>query len=71
MIPKEEAWLNEMAAKGLTLVSVRFLAYEFENTLPGEYQVFPLIELRVLAVDFGLFYSIYGFCLRFTTFPNI
>lgn len=36
---KEEAWLNEMAAKGLTLVSVRFLAYEFENTLPGEYHV--------------------------------
>lgn len=36
---KEEAWLNEMAAKGLALISVRFLAYEFENTLPGEYHV--------------------------------
>lgn len=36
---KEEAWLNEMAAKGLALISVRFLGYEFENTLPGAYHV--------------------------------
>lgn len=36
---KEEAWLNEMAAKGLTLVSVGFCRYDFEETLPGEYGV--------------------------------
>lgn len=36
---KEEKWLNEMAAKGLSLISVKFLTYEFENTLPGEYHV--------------------------------
>lgn len=36
---KEEKWLNEMAAKGLSLVSVKLLAYEFETTLPGEYHV--------------------------------
>lgn len=36
---KEEKWLNEMAAKGLGLISVKFVAYEFETTLPGEYHV--------------------------------
>lgn len=36
---KEEQWLNEMAAKGLALVSVGFCRYEFEDCLPGEYQV--------------------------------
>ncbi len=36
---KEEAWLNEMAAKGFSLISVKLLAYEFENTMPGEYHV--------------------------------
>lgn len=36
---KEEAWLNEMAAKGLALTSVGLLRYEFEETLPGEYGV--------------------------------
>ncbi|MGI6096148.1 MAG: DUF2812 domain-containing protein [Lachnospiraceae bacterium] len=36
---KEEKWLNEMAAKGLTLVSAGFCRYEFEETLPGEYTV--------------------------------
>lgn len=36
---KEEAWLNEMAAKGLALVSVGFCRYEFEDSLPGEYSV--------------------------------
>jgi ABC-type glycerol-3-phosphate transport system permease component len=35
---KEEAWLNEMAAKGLGLVSVGFCRYEFEDCTPGEYQ---------------------------------
>ncbi len=34
---KEEAWLNEMAAKGLGLVSVGFARYEFEDCIPGEY----------------------------------
>lgn len=38
-IDKEERWLNEMAAKGLCLVSVGFCRYEFEECLPGEYQV--------------------------------
>lgn len=36
---KEEAWLNEMAAKGLALVSVGFCRYDFEESLPGEYGV--------------------------------
>ena len=36
---KEEEWLNEMAAKGLSLVSVGFCRYDFEETLPGEYGV--------------------------------
>ena len=36
---KEERWLNEMAAKGLSLISAGFCRYEFEETLPGEYAV--------------------------------
>ena len=36
---KEEKWLNEMAAKGLTLASMHFFKYIFEETEPGEYQV--------------------------------
>jgi hypothetical protein len=36
---KEEKWLNEMAAKGLSLVSVGFCKYEFEDSMPGEYKI--------------------------------
>ena len=36
---KEEKWLNEMAAKGLALVSVGFCKYEFEDCVPGEYKI--------------------------------
>jgi len=36
---KEEKWLNEMAAKGLCLVSVGFCRYEFEECEPGEYKI--------------------------------
>ena len=36
---KEEKWLNEMAAKGLALVSTGFCKYEFEDSVPGEYKV--------------------------------
>ena len=36
---KEEKWLNEMAAKGLALVSTGFCKYEFEDSLPGEYKI--------------------------------
>ncbi len=36
---KEEKWLNEMAAKGLCLVSVGFCRYEFEDCEPGEYKI--------------------------------
>lgn len=36
---KEETWLNEMAAKGFALAAVKFLGYEFEDALPGEYHV--------------------------------
>lgn len=36
---KEENWLNKMAANGLSLISVGFISYEFEETLPGEYQI--------------------------------
>ncbi len=41
---KEEAWLNEMAAKGQTLVS-RHSFYEFEETQPGEY----IIRMELLS----------------------
>ena len=44
---KEERWLNEMAAKGLSLVSVGLWRYEFEDSLPGEYTVcIQLLEHR-------------------------
>ena len=36
---KEERWLNEMAAKGLCLVSVGWCRYEFEDCVPGEYGI--------------------------------
>lgn len=36
---KEEKWLNEMAAKGLCLISVGFCRYEFEECLPGECKI--------------------------------
>ncbi len=36
---KEERWLNEMAAKGLTLVSMSFCKYIFEETNPSEYTI--------------------------------
>lgn len=36
---KEEKWLNEMAAKGLCLVSVGFCKFEFEDCIPGEYRI--------------------------------
>lgn len=35
---KEEAWLNEMSAKGLHLVKYQFARYTFEVGQPGEYQ---------------------------------
>lgn len=45
---KEEKWLNEMAAKGLALVSVGWLRYEFEPCLPGEYSIrLEFLENRV------------------------
>lgn len=36
---KEEKWLNEMAAKGLCLVSINGFRYEFEDCVPGEYTI--------------------------------
>ena len=36
---KEEKWLNEMAAKGMALVSIGFGKYEFEDCVPGEYKI--------------------------------
>lgn len=36
---KEEQWLNEMAAKGLALVSAGYATYQFEDSAPGEYTV--------------------------------
>ncbi len=36
---KEEKWLNEMAAKGLALISVGWCRYEFEDCLPGEFKI--------------------------------
>lgn len=34
---KEERWLNEMAGRGLSLVSYRWGTYEFEKSAPGEW----------------------------------
>lgn len=34
---KEEAWLNEMSAKGWALISVGFCTYVFEEAEPNEY----------------------------------
>jgi hypothetical protein len=36
---EEEKWLNEMAAKGLALISVGFCRYDFEECTPGEYKI--------------------------------
>lgn len=36
---REEKWLNEMAAKGLSLVAVGLFNYTFEETPPGQYKV--------------------------------
>ncbi len=36
---REERWLNEMAAKGLSLVSMSFCKYIFEETKPSEYTI--------------------------------
>lgn len=36
---EEDKWLNDMAAKGKALVSVRYMTYEFEDSAPGEYAV--------------------------------
>lgn len=36
---KEEKWLNEMSAKGLTLVAVVLCSYIFEDGIPGEYTI--------------------------------
>lgn len=36
---KEEKWLNEMAAKGFCLISTGFCKYEFEDCVPGEYNI--------------------------------
>lgn len=36
---KEEQWLNEMAAKGLTLIAIGFCKYTFEESTPSEYEV--------------------------------
>ena len=36
---KEQAWLNEMAAKGLAMISYGFARYDFEETEPGAYRI--------------------------------
>ena len=36
---KEERWLNEMAARGLALVSTGWCRYDFEDCTPGEYSI--------------------------------
>ena len=36
---KEEQWLNDMAAQGKVLLSVRYATYEFEDSQPGEYAI--------------------------------
>lgn len=34
---KEEAWINELASKGLALTSIGFCRFEFEECSPGDY----------------------------------
>ncbi|MBN1891647.1 MAG: DUF2812 domain-containing protein [Clostridiales bacterium] len=34
---KEEDWINEMAASGMSLVEMRWMRYRFEETEPGKY----------------------------------
>lgn len=46
---KEEKWLNEMATKGFALISVGPFRYEFEDSLPDEYEV--RLELLKKSVD--------------------
>lgn len=36
---EEEKWLGDMAAQGKALVSARYITYEFEDSVPGEYTV--------------------------------
>lgn len=36
---KEEQWLNEMAAQGWHLISVKYPTYEFEQGEPGAYNI--------------------------------
>ena len=36
---QEQKWLNEMAAKGLALISVGLFRYDFEDCVPGEYKI--------------------------------
>lgn len=46
-VDKEEAWLNDMAARGCALSSYSFCRYEFEPCAPGEYGVrIELLEQR-------------------------
>ena len=37
-LPKEEAWINEMASHGYGLVGVGRLSFEFEDIEPGRYR---------------------------------
>ena len=37
-LPKEEAWINEMAAHGYGLVGVGRFTFEFEDIEPGKYR---------------------------------
>jgi len=37
-LPKEEAWINEMAAHGYGLVGVGKITFEFEDIEPGKYR---------------------------------
>lgn len=36
-VRKEEDWINEMAASGMSLVEMRWMRYRFEETEPGRY----------------------------------
>ena len=49
---KEEAWLNEMAAKGLVLQSAGFCRYNFEECVPGEYKIaIEMLENHIHGVE--------------------
>lgn len=56
---KEEKWLNEMAAKGISLVQYSWCKYVFEDTANGEY------IYRIILFDHPISYPETSRCIQF------